>query len=231
MPRCTTLLTAALIAVLALAPRLALAESLSSAETQYAALLRTINPHLQQRQSLSFARSMLANAERSGLDPQLLTALVTVESSWRPDAISRSGARGLGQLMPSTARRLGVNPADPAQNLHGAARYLRSLIDRFAGRGREGLRNAIGAYNAGPKAVERFHGIPPYGETQHYVSKVMSTLHSLEGRLGHITAATPDEKTWLPKTDASALALGTSPVQAHTVAPAELPEATGSAER
>ena len=199
---------AALIAVVALAPRPALADPLAAAETQYASLLRTINPHLQQHQSLAFARSILATAERNGLDPKLLTALVTVESGWRPNAISWAGARGLGQLMPSTAAKLGVNPFDPSQNLHGAGKYLRSMLDRFANRGRDTLRYALGAYNAGPMAIERYHGIPPYGETQNYVRKVLSMRRTLDSRIGATLATVaPDEAAWLPGAQASALAL------------------------
>src|SRR5476649_1305972 len=84
------------------------------AETNYASVLRTINPHLQVHESLAFARSLLADSERSKLDPNLIMALVTVESSWRKDAVSRHGARGLGQLMPTTAAKLGVNAWDPS---------------------------------------------------------------------------------------------------------------------
>jgi soluble lytic murein transglycosylase-like protein len=240
MPRSQPMLfvAAGLIAVIATAPRPASANPLQQtatvAETQYAALLRSINPRLKQTQSLSFARSMLANAERSGLDPQLLTALVTVESAWRPNAISSAGARGLGQLMPQTERKLGVNAADPAQNLHGAARYLRAMIDRFAGRGRDAMRYAIGAYNAGPQAVERFGGIPPYGETRSYVRKVMSTWHALGGKIARVAPKTPDEQTCLPGSEASALAVSAGalggPAQDHAFIPAQ-PEGAVPAER
>lgn len=210
MPRLqpTLRVIAALIAVVALAPRPALADPFAAAETQYASLLRTINPHLQMQQSMAFARSILATAERNGLDPKLLTALVTVESGWRPNAISWAGARGLGQLMPQTARKLGVNPFDPSQNLHGAGQYLRSMLDRFANRGRDTLRYALGAYNAGPQAIERYHGIPPYGETQNYVRKVLNMRRTLDRRIGATFASiAPDERTWLPGAAASALAL------------------------
>src|SRR5471030_2813900 len=104
------------------------------AETNYATVLRTINPHLQIHESLAYARSLLADSERSKLDPNLIMALVTVESSWRQTAVSSHGARGLGQLMPVTAANLGVNPRDPSQNLRGASAYLRTLVDRFANR-------------------------------------------------------------------------------------------------
>src|SRR5580658_4808631 len=132
------------------------ADEIPNAEASYATVLRTINPHLQVGQSLAYARSLLADSQRTKLDPNLIMALVTVESSWRPTAVSYKGARGLGQLMPTTAHKLGVNPRDPAENLRGASVYLRSLVNRFASRGVNGLRDAIGAYNAGPLAVEQY---------------------------------------------------------------------------
>lgn len=182
----------------------------SADATSYATVLRTINPHLQVNQSISYARSLLADSERTGLDPNLIMALVTVESSWRQTAISVHGARGLGQLMPSTAAKLGVNSRDPAQNLRGASAYLRTLIDRFAGRGVNAMRDAIGAYNAGPLAVERYRGLPPFYETRRYVSKVISQWHKLSVRVAKTLAAvgapaTADERAWLANADASAL--------------------------
>jgi soluble lytic murein transglycosylase-like protein len=166
-PRFATLcLSVALTVALAASVHPAAAAETPVAETNYATILRTINPHLQVHQSLAYARSLLAVCERSNIDPNLILALVTVESSWRQTAVSRHGARGLGQLMPTTAALLGVNPRDPAQNLRGASAYLRTLIDRFAGRGVNAMRDAIGAYNAGPMAVEKYRGIPPYHETQ-----------------------------------------------------------------
>jgi hypothetical protein len=183
------------------------------ATEHYATVLRTINPHLQMHQSLAYARSLLANADRANLDPNLIMALVTVESSWQQTAVSHSGARGLGQLMPTTAHNLGVNPRDPSQNLRGAATYLRSLINRFAGRGVNTMRFAIGAYNSGPRAVEQFHGIPPYHETQRYVVKVLAQWHTLSARVAKVLAASmhepspvADERQWLAHSDASPLA-------------------------
>jgi soluble lytic murein transglycosylase-like protein len=184
------------------------------AAEHYAMVLRTINPHLQVRQSLSYARSLLADSQRAKLDPNLIMALVTVESSWQTSAVSHSGARGLGQLMPATAATLGVNPRVPSENLRGASTYLRSLIDRFAGRGVQTMRFAIGAYNAGPRAVEQFHGVPPYHETQRYVVKVLAQWRLLSARVAKVFAASvrndvapvADERQWLAHADASALA-------------------------
>jgi len=210
-----TLRLAALTFVLVAAPLAAGAQEYGpSADAQYATLLRTINPHLQVHESLRYARSILADAHRSNLDPRLIMALVTVESSWRPDAISHSGARGLGQLMPTTAKTLGVtNSWDPGQNLRGAATYLRAMLNRFAGRGDHTFSYAIGAYNAGPHAVEKYGGIPPYQETQTYVRRVLAMWQTIRGRVGRALNAGPpaaavadDSRIWLANTTASALA-------------------------
>jgi soluble lytic murein transglycosylase-like protein len=108
-------------------------------------------------------------AEENGLDSGLFRALVQAESSWNPAAVSPKGAMGLTQLMPATARGLGVgDPLDPIQNLQGGAKYLKSLLDQF---GSPEL--ALAAYNAGPGAVRRFGGIPPFAETQAYVRRIM----------------------------------------------------------
>jgi soluble lytic murein transglycosylase-like protein len=204
----------ALMAALAAAVHPAGAAEPPTAAADYATVLRTINPHLQIHQSLAYARSLLADSKRSKLDPNLIMALVTVESSWRQTAVSSRGARGLGQLMPTTAARLGVNPWDPSQNLRGASAYLRTLINRFAGRGVNAMRDAIGAYNAGPLAVERYRGIPPYYETQHYVVKVLAQWHKLSARVAKAfvanaesatAAPAADERQWLANADASAL--------------------------
>jgi soluble lytic murein transglycosylase-like protein len=109
-------------------------------------------------------------ARRHGLDPALVLAVVKVESAFRPQAVSPKGAQGLMQLMPPTARDLGVEDAfDPEQNLDGGARYLRQLLIRYKG----DVRRALAAYNAGPGAVDRHKGIPPYRETRQYVRRVL----------------------------------------------------------
>lgn len=117
-------------------------------------------------------------AARFDLSPTLIEALVWQESRWRADAVSPVGARGLAQLMPGTARELGVDPDDPFANLEGGARYLREQLDRFDG----DLEKALAAYNAGPGRVIRAGGIPRIRETQHYVAAIMGRLsnHSRE---------------------------------------------------
>ena len=109
---------------------------------------------------------------RFDLSPALIEALVWQESRWRPNAVSPVGARGLAQLMPGTARELGVNPHDPFENLEGGARYLRAQLDRFDG----DLEKALAAYNAGPGRVIRANGIPNIRETKQYVAAIMGRL-------------------------------------------------------
>ena len=106
----------------------------------------------------------------------LYRANIEVESAYRQDAISSAGAIGLGQLMPTTARDLGVDPRDPLQNLDGSARYLAMMLEKFSD-----PRLALAAYNAGPDAVRQYGGIPPYRETQNHVARVMAAVARLEG--------------------------------------------------
>lgn len=103
-------------------------------------------------------------ARKHGIPKDLFLRLVQQESGWNPGARSPKGATGLAQLMPETARRLGVNINDPHQNLEGGARYLRQMFNRFGN-----WRLALAAYNAGPEAVEKYDGVPPYKETMNYV--------------------------------------------------------------
>jgi hypothetical protein len=109
-------------------------------------------------------------ARRHGLDPALVSAVVAVESGFQPQALSPKGAQGLMQLMPRTAREMGVaDPFDAAANLDGGSRYLSSLVARYDG----DLTRALAAYNAGMGAVARHGGVPPYAETRRYVRKVL----------------------------------------------------------
>jgi soluble lytic murein transglycosylase-like protein len=118
-----------------------------------------------------FAGEIDAAAARHGIDPALLRGLIRQESNFDPNARSSAGAMGLCQLMPATAAGLGVtNPSDPVQNIEGGAKYLRQQLDRFGG----DVTKALAAYNAGPGAVQRYGGVPPYAETQNYVRIVQA---------------------------------------------------------
>ena len=109
-------------------------------------------------------------ARRYDLDASLIKAVIHAESGFSPSAVSRVGAKGLMQLMDDTASQLGVTDVfDPAQNIDGGARFLSQLLDRYDG----DVIRALAAYNAGPTAVDRWQGVPPYGETQAYVQRVL----------------------------------------------------------
>jgi len=120
----------------------------------------------------AYAAKVAELSARFDLSPALIEAVVWQESRWRAGAVSPVGARGLAQLMPGTARELGVNPDDPFANLEGGARYLREQLDRFDG----DLEKALAAYNAGPGRVISAGGVPRIRETQNYVVSVMGRL-------------------------------------------------------
>ncbi|MFT4028176.1 MAG: lytic transglycosylase domain-containing protein [Novosphingobium sp.] len=122
----------------------------------------------------AFAEALVRAADMAGISPVLLEALVWQESRWRPGAVSPKGALGLGQLMPGTARQLGVDPRDPEANLIGAARYLRAQLDTFD----NNLELALAAYNAGPGRVARARAIPNIAETRAYVAQITARLTS-----------------------------------------------------
>lgn len=126
------------------------------------------------------------------LDPRLVRAVIQAESGYNQRALSNKGAIGLMQLMPTTARLLRVSdPWDAEENVRGGTAYLRQLIDRFQGR----LEWAVAAYNAGPGAVERHRGIPPYRETREYVRRVLSLYQGGEGQMARLTTVSPGTST------------------------------------
>jgi soluble lytic murein transglycosylase-like protein len=118
-----------------------------------------------------FKAEIDAAAAKYGIDPALLRGLIRQESNFDPNAGSPAGAQGLCQLMPGTAAALGcTNPRDPVQNIDAGAKYLRQQLDAFGG----DVTKALAAYNAGPGAVQRYGGVPPYAETQNYVRQVQA---------------------------------------------------------
>ena len=119
-----------------------------------------------------FATALTHAAASANLSPTLLSALVWQESRWNPQAVSSKGAIGLAQLMPATARDLGVNPTDPTANLIGGARYLRTLLDEFDGN----VEKALAAYNAGPGRVRSAGGVPAIAETRAYVASIVRRI-------------------------------------------------------
>jgi len=146
--------------------------TLSAAEWSAASQLRptATEPPTTLRSAVPFQSLITAAARKYGVRPELLAAVVKQESNFNPNARSGVGAKGLTQLMDATARGLGVTDAfDPAQSLDGGARFLGGLLKQF--KGSETL--ALAAYNAGPGAVQKYGGIPPYQETQRYVPKVL----------------------------------------------------------
>ena len=145
----------------------------------YAAVLRQYNPEMPEWQSKDLARHLLLTAARWKVDTNMLAAIVTVESSWHTHAVSYAGAIGLGQLMPGTAATLGVNPRDPAENLARRGALSARLARRHSARIRNRYELVFAAYNAGPLAVQRYGGVPPYYETQHYVLKVLRAWNVL----------------------------------------------------
>jgi soluble lytic murein transglycosylase-like protein len=148
----------------------------------YATALRVFDPALGDARALDLAQRVIVEADAARVDARLVVALVAVESSWRPAAVSPAGARGLGQLMPATAAALRVDPDDPGANLHGTVGHLAALLARY-GKLAPAARyeRALAAYDAGPGAVDRAGGIPPYAETRLYVRRVLALWRRLRG--------------------------------------------------
>jgi len=156
----------------------------STAKTQFGELLRkngirSVDAQLYTNPAVDFKKaatkdqiiSMIEDtSNKYGVDSKLIKALVQQESGFNPNAKSKAGAIGLMQLMPSTAKGLGVDdPLDPKQNIEGGVKYVKSLMDRFNGN----IILALAAYNAGPNAVKKYDGVPPYKETQNYVKSIL----------------------------------------------------------
>ena len=120
--------------------------------------------------------AQIQNAARTyGLDPALITSVISVESNFNSRAVSKKSALGLMQLLPETAAQMSVpNAFDPVQNINGGTRYLKQLLDRYD----QNLTLALAAYNAGPKRVDFYHGIPPIAETRSYINRVIARLQS-----------------------------------------------------
>jgi len=172
--RSALVLCAALAGLLAASARPARAQVLEIQDdgsvVTYAGPARAQAPAAVRRSAV--VQDLHAAAARYGLSEPLLEAVAWRESGLRQDAVSPKGARGVMQLMPGTARALGVRAADRSDNINGGAEYLSLMLTRFDG----DLVRALAAYNAGPEAVERFGGVPPFTETKAYVNAIMEHL-------------------------------------------------------
>ncbi len=156
----------------------------SDAVPYYAAFAKRENPRLSDTEASKIAQGVIGFSLKFGVDARLIMAIVLCESGFNPKDTSRAGARGLGQLMPDTARELGVsNIYDTNENLYGTVRLLRSHLDKYGQNGDDlrSLSLALAAYNAGPGAVKKHGGIPPYRETQNYVQKVIRVYRQICG--------------------------------------------------
>jgi soluble lytic murein transglycosylase len=123
---------------------------------------------------------ILLNARAEDVPPALVKAVIAAESAFDPEAVSHKGALGLMQLMPATAAELGIDdPLVPDDNVRGGTRYLRLMLDRYGD-----MNRALAAYNAGPQAVDRFRGVPPYRETRDYVRRVLTYYRHYHGDFG-----------------------------------------------
>ncbi len=153
------------------------------------------------------------NAIRNALDPELVWAVIRIESDFDPRALSYKGAMGLMQLMPETARELAVDdPFDPEQNVRGGTTYLRAMLDAFG----DELVLALAGYNAGPEAVRRFSGVPPYPETRDYVEKVLRVYRrDPEFSLGGSPLLRVGRKTYLSRDARGRLVMTTEPPAAR----------------
>lgn len=148
----------------------------------YRRVIRSYNPGLCAGDLESIVCSILYYSDVFRVDPRFVVAVVAHESRFRTNAVSSVGAQGLGQLMPETAASLGVDPRVPYQNIQGTVRYLKLMLSRFTHLDRKNqMRLALASYNAGYGAVTRYGGVPPYAETQNYVTVVMREYVRLSG--------------------------------------------------
>lgn len=155
---------------------------------QYRAFIRASNARLTEKQVDDITTAILRSSEQMDVDPRLIVALIIAESSFDPGATSRTGAMGLGQIMPGTAADIGLtNPYDPVQNIQGAVYLLKTRLDKYSGNAAQGdlqmrhIHLALAAYNAGMGAVKRYNGIPPYRETRNYIKKIERLYRQLCG--------------------------------------------------
>ncbi len=147
------------------------AKKVSSEESEYATNLKANIPYNKIPDKAHIIDLISKISKRHGIDEKLVNAVIRQESGYNPKAKSSAGAQGLMQLMPSTAKALGVtDPYNPAQNVDGGVRYLKSMLDRYNGN----VVLALAAYNAGPGNVDKFDGIPPFKETQNYVKNILA---------------------------------------------------------
>ena len=161
-------------------------------------------PAARRSRATEFDSLIVEHAEANKINPVLVRAVIEAESAFNPRAVSHVGAMGLMQLMPGTAKDLGVtDPFDPNDNIRGGTKYLRSLLDRFD----NDVNLALAAYNAGPGAVERYDGIPPYRETRNYVAKIGNRIKDVKAitrgglTMYRVTEVMPDGREVVKYTD------------------------------
>ena len=146
--------------------------------------IQTKNSSLSAQEADVLAKNIIYYSYKYNVDPLVMTSLIDAESTFHKTAVSPAGAIGLGQIMPDTAVALGVNPWDASQNIEGACSYLSTQIKNFS-HFQYPVEMALAAYNAGPYAVREYGGIPPYRETQNYVSKIREKYFSLYNNLAY----------------------------------------------
>lgn len=159
----------------------------SDATPIYASFIKKRNPRLSEAQAFEIAQGVIGFSIEWGVDARLIMSILIIESGFNPNATSSAGAMGLGQLMPATAKGLGISqPYDTTENLYGTVRTIRGHLERYhkktGGDGIQSLILALAAYNAGSGAVRKYNGVPPYAQTQAYVRKVISVYEQLTGQ-------------------------------------------------